>query len=384
MTHPTIISIDRRGSDSVKWGVYGDDVLPLWVADTDFFAPEPVIRALHERVDHGVFGYPLDPRELSETVAARMAQRYSWNLELDDMLFVPGVVPGFNLAVQTVTDPGESIIVQTPVYPPILAAAKNAGAVGIHNTLVRDSDGNYHVDFDAFESSLQPDTKCFLLCNPHNPVGKVFTRLELETLAEICLRHNLVIISDEIHSDLLFEDHIHLPIASLSKEVADQTVTLIAPSKTFNIAGLESAVLICQNRALLRRINQSRRGLMGGVNLMGLAAAVSAYRDGDPWLKEMTNVLTENRGFLDRFVRERMPMLKMRKPDATYLAWMNCTDLGLNEPPADFFLKKARVALNKGADFGKGGEPFVRLNFGCSLETLRSALERMEEAIRNL
>ncbi len=383
MTQPSIISIDRHGSDSVKWGVYGDDVLPLWVADTDFLAPESVIRALRERVDHGVFGYPLDPPELAEIVSVRMAQRYGWTVDVEDMLFVPGVVPGFNLAVQAVTKSGESIVVQTPVYPPILAAAENAGAVGIHNALERALDGRYHVDFDAFEASLQPDTRCFLLCNPHNPVGKVFTHSELERLAEICLRHDLVIISDEIHSDLLFEGQTHLPIASLSKEVADRTVTLIAPSKTFNIAGLESAVLICQNRGLMKRINQSRRGLLGGVNLMGLAAAVAAYRDGDAWLKNMMAVLKDNRDFLDRFVQDRMPIIKMRKPDATYLAWLDCTDLELNEPPAEFFLKKARVALIKGADFGKGGESFARLNFGCSHETLQSALERMQAAILN-
>lgn len=383
MTSPAIIHVNRQGSDSVKWGLNGDDVLPLWVADTDFAAPDAVIQALRQRVEHAVFGYPLDPPELAEVVVERMMRRYGWQLSAKDMLFVPGVVPGFNLAVQAVTHAGESMVVQPPVYPPILAAAENAGAVGIHNMLVRAADGSYSVDFEAFEAGLKPDTRCFLLCNPHNPVGKVFTRSELEHLAEICLKHDLVIISDEIHSDLVYSGQTHIPIASLSREVAERTVTLIAPSKTFNIAGLESAVLICQNRSLLKRINHSRRGLMGGVNLMGLAAAVAAYRDGDDWLSEMMKVFAANRDFLEGFLQDRMPLLKMRKPDATYLAWMDCENLGLSEPPADFFLRKARVALNRGADFGAGGENFVRLNFGCSGATLRAALKRMETALQN-
>lgn len=381
---PTIIHKDRRGSDSVKWGIFGDDVLPLWVADTDFASPDAVIQTMHERVDHAVFGYPLDPPVLAEIVVDRMMQRYGWQLSAKDMLFVPGVVPGFNLAVQAVTHAGESMVVQPPVYPPILAAAENAGAVRIQNSLVRSTDGSYVVDFDALEAGLRPDTRCFLLCNPHNPVGKVFTRTELEKLAEICLRHDLVIISDEIHSDLIFNGQTHIPIANLSREVAERTVTLIAPSKTFNIAGLESAVLLCQDHSLLKKINHSRRGLVGGVNLIGLAAAVAAYRDGDAWLAEMLRILEENRDFLDGFIRERLPLLKMRKPDATYLAWLDCEELGLAEPPAEFFLRKARVALNEGADFGAGGDNFVRLNFGCSKETLRTALERMENAIRSL
>ncbi|MRR29512.1 aminotransferase class I/II-fold pyridoxal phosphate-dependent enzyme, partial [bacterium] len=237
----------RLGTDSVKWGLFGDDVLPLWVADTDFQSPKAVIEALQERVAHGVFGYPLHPAELRELVAARMLERYNWKISPKDMIFIPGVVPGFNLTCQLLTKPGESLLVQPPVYPPIFNAADKANVRNIRAELARQADRSYVVDFDSLEASIESDTRCIVFCNPHNPVGKVYSRQELERLAEICLRHKLTIISDEIHSDLVFSGNQHVPIASLSDEVARSTVTLIAPSKTFNIAGLSCAVLICTN-----------------------------------------------------------------------------------------------------------------------------------------
>jgi len=377
-----ILAVNRRGSDSVKWGLYGDDVLPLWVADTDFCAPQAVLDALKNRVEQGVLGYPLDPPELGELVADRMQQRYGWKVDPQEMLFVPGVVPGFNLTCQAVVQPGESLLVQPPVYPPMLKAGKHAGGRSIESQLVRRDDGSYEVDFEDFEKKIAEDTRCFLLCNPHNPVGKVFSQNELEKMAEICLKHGMVICSDEIHSDLVFSGSRHIPIASLSEETAHNTVTLIAPSKTFNIAGLEGAVLICQNPELLKKINRARRGLMGGVNVLGLTAAVAAYRYGDEWLGGMMQLLEENRDYVSNFVKTRMPQIKMHTPDATYLAWLDCRELDLQESPHEFFLKQARVALNCGDDFGAGGEGFVRLNFGCSRETLREALEKMEEALK--
>ena len=377
-----IIEVERRGSDSVKWELYGDDVLPLWVADTDFRSPEAVIDALHKRVEHGVFGYPLDPPELGELVSERMQTLYGWRVSAKDMLFLPGVVSAFNLVCQTMTRPGESMLVQPPVYPPILEAAKNASARSIQCELVRQEDGSYEVDFDALEAAIKLDTRCLLLCNPHNPVGKVFSADELGRLAEICLRHHMLLISDEIHSDLIFSGNCHTPVAALSPEVSKNTVTLIAPSKTFNIAGLECAVLICEDQDLLKKIDNSRRGLLGHVNVLGLTAGVAAYQHGGEWLTGMLTVLQENRDFLGEFLEKRMPEIKMRNPDATYLAWLDCRALNLNENVFKFFLKNARVALNSGEDFGPGGEGFVRLNFGCSRDTLRQALERMESAIR--
>lgn len=382
MKKEDIIAVNRRGSDSVKWGLYGEDVLPLWVADTDFSAPKEVLAALQARVKHGVLGYPQEPPELAELVVERMQQRYNWKISPKDVLIVPGVVPGFNLTCQAILQPGESLLVQPPVYPPILKAAQHAGGHSIEVQLIRRADGSYEVDFDALEAMIEEDTRCLLLCNPHNPVGKVFSKEELEKLAEICLRHKMIICSDEIHSDLIFSGSQHIPVAALSEEIGQNTVTLIAPSKTFNIAGLECAVLICSNPELMKKIKSARRGLIGGVNVLGLTAAVAAYRDGDEWLTAMMKLLEENRDHLAETIKEKMPQIKMHTPDATYLAWLDCSELKLDEPPFDFFLNKAKVALNKGDDFGAGGEGFVRLNFGCTREILDEALGKMEKAIR--
>ena len=379
----SIRSIDRTGTDSVKWGLYGEDVLPLWVADTDFSAPDAVIEALHQRVSHGVFGYPLDPPELAELVTARMQKRYDWKISPQDVYIIPGVVPGFNLVCQSVVNPGESLIVQPPVYPPILLAAQNARAKSIEVELIRNLDLTYEVDFNAFEAAIEENTRCFLMCNPHNPVGKVFSREELEQLAEICLKHDLIICSDEIHSDLVFSESKHAPIASISEEIAQNVVTLIAPSKTFNIAGLECAVLICQNHDLLEKIKLGQRGMIGGVNVLGLTAGISAYRDGDDWLIQMMKTLEGNRDFLVDYIQSRIPQIKIHKPDATYLAWLDCRELDFEEGPFKFFLKHAKVALNRGEDFGISGKGFVRLNFGCSRETLINALDRMEKAVKD-
>jgi cysteine-S-conjugate beta-lyase len=378
-----IVAVDRRGSDSVKWGLYEKDVLPMWVADTDFQAPVKVIEALQKRVGEGVFGYPLHPKVLNELVAERMQKLYNWKISPEDVISIPGVVPGFNLVCQAITRPGESLLIQPPVYPPILQAAANAGAKSLHAELVRNSDGSYSVDFDALEAVIEQDTRCLLLCNPHNPVGKVFSAEELKRIAKICLRHKMIICSDEIHSDLIFSESHHTPIASLSEEIAQNTVTLIAPSKTFNIAGLESAVLICTNHDLLKKIEAGRRGMIGEVNLMGLTAAVAAYQHGTDWLTQMMDLLEDNRDYLADFLAKRLPEIKMHKAEATYLAWLDCRELNLADGPYQFFLKKAKVAMNRGEDFGDGGEGFVRLNFGCTRETLAEALQRMEKAIRS-
>lgn len=380
MKRESILTVSRRGTDSVKWGLFGEDVLPLWVADTDFQSPVAVIEALQERVAHGVFGYPLHPTELRELVAARMLERYNWKISPKDMIFIPGVVPGFNLTCQLLTKPGESLLVQPPVYPPILNAADKNNVRNIRAELVKQADGSYAVDFEALEAAIEDDTRVFIFCNPHNPVGKVYSRQELERLAEICLRHKLTILSDEIHSDLVFKGSQHIPIASLSEEVARSTVTLIAPSKTFNIAGLSCAILICTNHELLKKIELAGHGLLGDVNVLGLTAATAAYRDGGDWLEQMMVVLEGNRDFTVDFINKRMPEIKIRKPDATYLTWLDCRELDLDEGPHKFFLKKAKVALNCGEDFGEG-KGFVRLNFGCSRDMLTEALERMEKAI---
>jgi len=378
------ITPDRLHTDSVKWRYYGDDVLPLWVADMDFPSPQPVIQALEERVAHGVFGYTDDNTQFRQVLVERMAELYNWEIQPKDIVFVPGVVVGFNLASHTVATPDGGVLVQTPVYPPMLTAAAAADMTHQEMELSRLVDGFYSIDFDAFEAAVTAQTRLFLLCNPHNPTGRVFTQVELEQMAEICLKREVVICSDEIHCDLLFSGYRHIPIASLDPEIAQNTITLVAPSKTFNIAGLECSAAIIQNPVLRERYKKASKGLVGGVNLLGSLAGLVAYRDGDEWLQQLLVYLEANRDFLYDYVQRELPGIYMTKPEGTYLAWLDCRQAPIQGNPHEFFLGAARVALNDGVDFGRGGEGFVRLNFGCSRLTLTEALERMKNSLQRL
>lgn len=373
--------INRRVSESYKWREYPEDVLPLFVADMDFRSPEPVARALRAYIDDGIFGYPrglhthdrAQVHELTSLVVDRMAHRYNWQIAVDDVILIPGVVPGLNIACHS----AHSVIVQPPVYPPILAAPRNAHLQLVESPLHCENDGSYSIDWDSFRSGVARNTRLFLLCNPHNPVGRVFGRHELEQMAEICLSVNVTICADEIHSDLLFDNHEHIPIAALDPEIARHTITLIAPSKTFNLAGLQCAFAIIQNSELRHQFRSAREGLVPWVNTMGLIGAEAAYRHGQPWLDELLPYLQANRDFLWDFVNRELPGIRMTKPEGTYLAWLDCRGLKLDNP-FEFFLKNARVALNDGRAFGTGGTGFVRLNFGCPRSTLEEALNRMK------
>jgi cysteine-S-conjugate beta-lyase len=371
----------RRGTDSVKWNYFEEDVLPMWVADMDFVSPEPVIRALQERVAHGVFGYALDVPGLRPLIVDRMEKLYQWSIQPEDIVFVPGVVTGFNMAGHAFLGEGKGILSQVPVYMPFLDVARNTGALHQEMELTRQPGGAYSIDWDAFENAITEQTRMFLLCNPHNPVGRVFTRAELERMAEICTRHDLLICSDEIHCDLVYSGHKHIPIASLDKELAQRCVTLMAPSKTFNIAGLSCSFAIVQNPELRRKYAQGGKGMAHGVNLIGLVAAHAAYEGGQEWLDQLLVYLEGNRDLLTRFVNEQMPGVCMASPEGTYLAWLDCRDTGLDGKLADFFRTKARVALNDGEAFGKGGKGFVRLNFGCPRSMLEESLHRMKAAL---
>ncbi len=373
---------ERHGTDSIKWGLFGEDVLPLWVADMDFTSPPEVIEALERRVKHGVFGYGMDSNRLKDLVIARMLERYSWTVHHEDISFIPGVVSGLNLVCQAVVKPEESVLIQTPIYPPFLAVPGNANVKAIDNEIKPGSSGVYEVDLEEFEKRIEPDTRCFMLCNPHNPVGRVYSRDELSAMAEICLRHHMVICSDEIHSDLVFSGNRHTPIASIDKEIENNSVTLLAPSKTFNIPGLECSVLICRNPDIRRQIEKARRGLLGYVNILGMTAAEAAYQYGDVWLTEVLALLESNRDYLSDYLVENIPEIKMIKPQGTYLAWLDCRSLHLPMGPQRFFLEHAKVALNDGIDFGEPGKGFVRLNFACSRETLTCALKRMTKALK--
>ncbi len=368
---------NRRASESVKWNAYPEDVLPLWVADMDFPSPPQVQEALQKRTVHGVFGYSMEPPGAREAVTGWLERRHGWRVDPESIVFLPGVVTGINLALQVFTRPGDGVVVQTPVYRPILEAAERNERLRQEAPLQRDGAGRYFVERAAFESAFTPQTRAFVLCNPHNPVGRVFTRSELEGMAETCLRHEALIVSDEIHSDLLLEGARHIPIASLSPEVTQRTITLIAPSKTFNLAGLKASVAVIPNPKLRERFAGGFPGVVGKVNLLGMLALETAYRNGDAWLDEVLAYLQGNRDFLIDYTQKHLSGIRVYPPEGTFLAWMDCRESGIQGSPSKFFLKKARVALNDGQWFGPGGKGFMRLNFATSRAVLTEALERM-------
>jgi cysteine-S-conjugate beta-lyase len=372
--------IDRLDSDSVKWHIFDQDVLPLWVADMDFRSPEPVMEALQKRIQHGVFGYPTLADGLVDAAVNWVSSRHDWQISPSQVAVIPAVISGFNLATQAYAR-GRSVLIQTPAYPPFFHVAPNARISQVDNVLTPGKDC-YEVDFDAFETAAAADVGVFLFCNPQNPTGRVFTRPELERMAEICLRHDITIVSDEIHSDLVYSDQRHIPIASLSPEVADKTVTLIAPSKTFNIAGLKTAIAILPSSEAKQHMINSDPGLMGHTNLLGMVAAEAAYRHGLPWLQELLVYLEANRAFLMEFIRNEMPGIRVFTPQGTYLAWLDCRAYNLPETPCEFFIHQAKVGLNNGADFGNASNGFVRLNFGSPRAMLVEALNRMRDTLK--
>ena len=386
--------VDRRQSESYKWREYPADVIPLFVADMDFQSPEPVARALRDYVDEGVFGYPrglhatdrAQLHELMGLVAERMSDRYGWTVSPEDVVPVPGAVAGLNIACHTLktlaaTDGAKpSVLIQPPVYAQIFTAPAKASVTREDAPLVRDHNGRYSVDWDSFARAAQT-SGMFILCNPHNPAGRVFTRAELARMAEICLDTGTIICSDEMHGDLLFDGHEHIPIASLDPTIAARTITLTGPSKTFNLAGLQCAFAIVQDPQLRRRYRKFRNAVVPWVNVMGVIGAEAAYRYGQPWLDELLPYLQANRDFLCDFVRRELPGVAIQEPEATYLAWLDCRELAL-ENPFEFFLQRARVALSDGRDFGASGTGFVRLNFACPRATLEEALHRMKDALR--
>ena len=369
---------NRRQSESLKWNEYEDDVLPLWVADMDFVSPAPVVQALIRRAQHGVFGYPTKSDDLCQAIIDRLERLYRWKVQPDDLIFLPGVIVGFNLACQALASPSANVLVQTPIYPPILKAPSNAGVQRQDAPLVQSLDGSYQVDLEAFEASIIPNTPLFILCNPHNPVGRVFRKDELESMAEICLRRNVKICSDEIHCDLIYPGYQHIPIASLAPEIAQNTITIMAPSKTYNIAGLDCSFAVIQNPELRQLFQDSYKGLVKGVNLMGMTAALAAYQDGQEWLDQVLLYLQANSDFLYETIQQELPQLRMVKPEGTYLAWIDCRQAGIPGNPHEFFLKNAHVALNDGKAFGSPGEGFVRLNYACPRSTLDQALIRIK------
>ena len=373
---------ERRQSESIKWRLFEEDVLPMWVADMDFYSPPEVTRALQQRVQHGLFGYGGIIPQLMEVTAGWIGDHYSWKVEPDDLLLLPGVVTGFNLASRTAAQPGEAVIIQTPVYPPFLNVCQNQQLFQQQMELTWDSQNQtYSIDFDIFNSIIDNKSKVFLLCNPHNPTGRVFQKNELEKIGELCLRNGIMICSDEIHCDLVFSSSRHIPIASLSPELEMNSITLIAPSKTFNIPGLDCSFAIIKNPEIRKKFNQAKCGLVGGVNILGQVAGYTSYKYGSGWLSELLVYLEGNRDYLMAFLKNELPQIRVPKPEGTYLGWLDCKELKLNAKPCEFFLDEARLGLMDGTTFGPGGENFVRLNFGCPRYLLIEGLKRMKTAI---
>ncbi|MBS3750753.1 MAG: pyridoxal phosphate-dependent aminotransferase [Anaerolineales bacterium] len=372
--------VNRKDSDSVKWNRYAEDVLPLWVADMDFLSPPPVIKALSERVQHGVYGYPEIQQNTKEAVIDWLWKEHNWSVTGKDLVFLPGVVVGFNLAAHAFTEPGQGVLVQTPTYRPFLNVSGHAKIEQHEMPLDRTKGGKYLVRKTSFKQAIQENTHIFMLCNPQNPTGRVFSKSELETMAEICLKNNIFICSDEIHSDIVFSQKEHIPIATLSPEVAKRTITLLSPSKTFNIAGLKASYAVITNSELRERFIAGKQGLVGGLNLFGQTALRASYTEGKAWLEELLIYLENNRNFLFNFVSTKLDGVSMVSPEGIYLAWLDCRETGI-EVPQEYFLKNAKVALNPGNWFGKPGEGFVRLNFACPRKILREGLDRLAHSL---
>ena len=372
-----------RSRTGEKWTQFDEDVLPLWVADMDFEVADPIRRALQRALDTGDLGYPWHPQPtaIPGLFADRMQRLYGWHVDPRRVELVTEVVQAMYVAVHQLTEPGDGIIVQRPIYPPFVGLVEKLGRTLVDNAL-REAEVSYLLDVDLLREQAQ-HAKILLLCNPHNPTGRVMRREELQAIGDIAVEHDLVIVSDEIHQELVYPGAAHVPIASLSPEVEARTITIASTSKAFNIAGLRCAVTHFGSHDLRRRFLDFPRHLRGGLNSLGILATEAAWAHSDPWLEDVRAYLLANRDFTAEFVRSEMPGVPHTRPEATYLAWLDCRELELPMPPAKFFLEHARVGLSEGTTFGPMGEGFCRLNFSTSRAILEDALGRMAKALRS-
>lgn len=380
--------IHRRNTNSYKWDrceeIFGtDDLIPMWVADMDFEAPEEVKRALKDRVEHGVFGYTFIPDSFYESIIDWQLSRNDWRIEKDWIITAPGVVPSIKACIQTFTSPGEEIIVQTPVYFPFFSSIKLNGRTLIKNPLKFDFN-RYEMDFEDLEKKISDKTRMLILCNPHNPVGRVWKKEELERLGEICLKNNIIIVSDEIHSDLIMPGYKHTPIASISKEFSEITITCTSVSKTFNLAGLSMSYLIISNPDLKSRyVHTIQRTGLSTTNIFGIIALETSYRYGSNWLDELIEYLRKNRDFVKDFLKEKIPFVKTTELEGTYLMWLNFKELGLKqEELKNLLYNEAKVGLQDGRMFGEEGEGFMRMNIACPKPILEEAMKRIEKTVK--
>jgi cystathionine beta-lyase len=372
---------DRHNTGSTKWSRYPVDVLPMWVADMDFAAPPMIIQALQKRLEHPMVGYSVATDDLRDAIVADLWNKYAWRVEPQELIFLPGVESGFNMALKALVQPPQNVVVQVPNYPPLRHAPGHWGLNKVELNFDEQADGTYTTPLATLSQSLQGGG-ALLLSNPHNPLGKAFPRDELQAIADICLEQGAWIISDEIHAELCYDGRQHIPMATLSPDIARHTITLMSASKAYNIAGLKTSFMIIQDRALREKVNHARCGMVDSVNPLGLLATRVAYSEAGPWLAELSAYLQSNRDYLVDAVRTRLPGVTMNVPQSTYLAWLDCSALGLDNPQ-QFFLEQAKVGLSPGLDFGDDAGQFVRLNFGCPLALLEEGIARMERSLLN-
>ena len=381
--------IDRKNTDSMKWSAsylerhFGSaDCVPLWVADMDFRTAQPVIDAVTERAGHGIYGYALAGDEFYEAVIKWQKRRNGWEVKKEWIVFSPGVVPALWHIVRTFCSPGEKVILQSPVYYPFYKVIEDNGCQVINNRLINNG-GRYEMNFDELEKqAADGSVRMMILCSPHNPVGRVWTKEELRRVSEICFANDVLLVSDEIHSDLVFRPNVHTPAASLSEELMMNTITCMAPSKTFNLAGVQVSDVIVPDRRLRRRLAGSLKSAGVMPNVFGLAAQTAAYNEGEEWLEQLLEYLAGNLDFMENFITSELPEVKFRRPEGTYLAWLDFSGYGFTTEELQNRMKnKAGVALDDGYIFGDGGEPCQRINFACPRSVLIKAMERLRKGV---
>lgn len=382
--------IERSNTASVKYDLremfFGaGDVIPMWVADMDFRTPDFVMNAIRERAEHPVLGYSIRPPEYNNALKDWVARHHKWIIDTDWISFSPGIVPALNTTVLAFTKPGDRIIVQPPVYFPFFSAVKKNGRVLSQNPLCL-VNGRYEMDYAGFERQCKKGAAMAIVCNPHNPGGIAWRKDELKKLADICLKYNVLIVSDEIHADLVNIGHNHTVLASLSSAIANRTITMMAPSKTFNMAALSTASVIISNGKFRKVYNDLVQNLhidMG--NVFGTVASTAAYTYGDEWLMQLLVYINRNIDFLEAYLAKNIPEIKLIRPEATYMAWLDCSGMNMNdEELKQFMIEKARLGLNQGVQFGIGGNSFMRMNLACPKATLVKALTQLSEAMVKL
>lgn len=379
--------INRYNTYSMKWDyterIFGSEVLPLWVADMDFACPQAVVEGIKARLNHPIFGYTMPSESMWQAIISWFKKRHNFNIKRDWLTFSPDVVTGFNIAINAYSNPGDKIIVQPPVYHPFFHTIQNNGRQLVENPLIRNGD-EYKMDLKDLKRKIDRRVKMLILCSPHNPVGRVWRKEELQELADFCYENEIILLSDEVWADFVFPGHQHHPVLEIDQKYQANTIALLAPSKTFNLAGLLTAAAVIPNQRLreMFEVVKENSGTARG-NLFGGIATEQAYQRGEPWLEELLEYLQGNLKFLTDFVNNNLSGIKVVPPQGTYLVWLDCRDLGKEAAElSDFFVKQAKVGLNRGDMFGKEGAGYMRINIGCPRETLEKALLQIEAALK--